>query len=100
MSQEKIKEKIIPHLSFLRKKYHVKKVGFFGSYSKGKETQKSDVDIMVELEYPIGFFDFIRLEDFLGKTLNKKVDLVTRKALKPAIKDEILKEVVYVKKRG
>ncbi len=39
---------------------------------------------------------FIELEEFLGKLIGKKVDLVTKKALKPAIKNEILQEVIYV----
>lgn len=63
------------------------------------ETNKkkgSDVDMLVGFKSPIGFFDFIRLENFLAETLNHKVDLVSKKALKSAIKDEVLRETLYV----
>ena len=56
----------------------------------------SDIDILVELERPIDFFLFIELEEFLSKILQSKVDLVIKKALKPQIKEFILKEVEYV----
>jgi predicted nucleotidyltransferase len=58
--------------------------------------EESDIDIPVEFESPIGFFDFIRLESSLSKLLGRKVDLITRKAIKPAMKEEILEEVIYI----
>lgn len=96
MEQEKIREKIHKQLPLLRDKYHVKKIGIFGSFVRGEQKKGSDLDILVEFESPIGFFDFIRLENFLSNTLHKKVDLVSKKAVKSAVKKEILKEVQYV----
>lgn len=96
MNKDKIREKIGSQLPLLRQKYHVKRLGIFGSVVRGQNRRGSDVDILVEFTSPIGFFDFIRLENFLAETLHQKVDLVTKKALKPAIKDDILKETVYV----
>lgn len=81
---------------FLQTKYNVKTIGVFGSVSRGEEKKSSDVDILVEFSEPVGFFKFIELEEFLGELIGKKVDLVTKKALKPTIGREILKEVVYV----
>jgi len=89
-------EKIQAQLPFLKSKYHVKKIGIFGSFVRGEEKKGSDVDVLVEFETPVGFFDFIRLENYLSATLNKKVDLVSKKAIKPAAKKEIIKEVQYV----
>lgn len=80
----------------LRREYHVKNVGIFGSFVKGHERTGSDIDILVEFAEPIGFFKFIELEEFLSSILKRKVDLVTKAALKPAIKKEVLKELVYV----
>lgn len=71
-------------------------MGLFGSAVRGDDKEESDIDILVEFEEPIGFFDFVRLENFLSKILNKKVDLVSEGAVKPAIRNEILKELVYV----
>ncbi len=94
MSTQEIQEKINSKLPILKEKYQVKRVGIFGSTVRGETG--NDIDVMVEFSSPIGFFDFIRLEKFLSETLNKRVDLVTERALKPAIKKEVLKEMVYV----
>ena len=52
--------------------------------------------MLVEFYEPIGLFQFIELEDFLREKLGVKVDLVSKKALKPRIGECILKEVIYV----
>lgn len=95
MAKELIK-KIHNQLPLLKTKYHVKKIGIFGSFVRGEQKKGSDVDILVEFETPVGFFDFIRLENFLSRALRKKVDLVSKKAIKPAVKKEVNKEVQYV----
>jgi predicted nucleotidyltransferase len=56
----------------------------------------SDVDILVEFEEPIGFFQFLDLEEYLTKLIGIKVDLVSKGALKPIIGEKILKEVIYL----
>lgn len=88
-------ETINEHIEFLRQNYNVKIIGIFGSTARSEQKKYSDIDIIVELSEPIGFLKFIELEYFLSRILKKKVDLVTKKALKPAIKQEVLKEVVY-----
>ena len=88
-------ETINHHLPALKEKYGVKRLAIFGSTARGEATKKSDIDIIVELTEPMGFFKFIRLENELSKILGKRVDLTTKKALKPAIKKEILTEAVY-----
>lgn len=96
MNKDEIRKKINGQLSFLRQKYKVKKLGIFGSVVRDEQRKGSDVDMLVEFTSPIGLFDFIRLENFLKKILNQKVDLVSKKALKSTIKDIILKETLYV----
>ena len=78
----------------LREKFKVKAIGIFGSYVRREESEESDVDILVEFCEPVGW-EFIDLKEFLEQILGKEVDLVTAKALKPQIRDIILKEVVY-----
>ncbi|OGI16656.1 MAG: nucleotidyltransferase [Candidatus Moranbacteria bacterium RIFCSPHIGHO2_02_FULL_40_12b] len=94
--KEKIKEKVRKQLPLLKKKYHVKRIGIFGSFVRGDWRKGSDVDMLVEFESPIGLFAFVEMEDFLSRSLRKKVDLVAKKSIKPAVKKEILKEVTYV----
>lgn len=96
MNKDEIRKKIGGQLPFLRQKYNVKRLGIFGSVVRDQQEEGSDVDMLVEFVSPIGFFDFIKLENFLAETLNQKVDLVTKKALKPVIKNDILKEAIYV----
>ncbi|MBI2019670.1 nucleotidyltransferase family protein [Candidatus Daviesbacteria bacterium] len=96
MNLDKIKDVIQKKMSILESKYDVKSLGVFGSVSRGEEKKESDVDILVEFTVTPGFFKFIELEEFLGGLIGKKVDLVTKKALKPVLKDEILREVSYV----
>ena len=93
---DQVRTVINKHSNFLKDNYHVKKIGVFGSVARGDQKEISDIDILVEFSEPIGFFRFIELEEFLSNAIGKKVDLVTQKALKPVIKEDILKEVVYV----
>ncbi len=80
----------------LKKKYYVSKIGIFGSYARGEAGENSDIDILVEFEKPIGFFKFLELEEYLSDLLEIKVDIVSKKALKPHIGKNILKEVVRI----
>ena len=79
----------------LYKDYAVKEIGLFGSFTDDTFTENSDIDILVELERPIGW-KFFSLELYLEKIFNRKIDLVTKNALKEQIKDIILKQVDYV----
>jgi hypothetical protein len=95
-TKEEILKILKDELSYLNKKYNVRKLGLFGSYSRGEQTPESDIDILVEFEKPIGFFKFIELEDYLTERLETKVELVTDDALKPLVKPYVMEEIVYV----
>lgn len=94
--REKIKGLLDKNKEFLERKYKVKSIGLFGSYARGKLRKGSDIDILVEFSESPDFFEFIRLEKLLESMLGRRVDLVTKRALKPLIKEEILKEAVYL----
>lgn len=91
-----IKNSINLNSDYLSNKYNVKELGVFGSVARGQNNHSSDIDLLVEFSEPIGLFKFIELENYLSKLLGKKVDLVSKKALKAAIKDDVLNEVIYV----
>ena len=84
------------HKKELEEKFGLRKIGIFGSYVRGEQLQDSDIDILVEIERPMGFIKFIKLENHLSQILDSKVDIVTKKALKPYIGRRILQEVKYV----
>jgi len=91
-----IKQTLEFHEKEFKEKYEVKTVGIFGSYLKNEQTQTSDIDVLVEFEKPIGVLEFVGLKNHLSDLLDMQVDLVMKKALKPAIGRRILSEVVYV----
>lgn len=82
------------HMPDLRKRYGVRSLGVFGSYARGEETPRSDLDILVEFAQVPDLFKFMDLEDHLRALLSIKVELVSRKALKGSIGRRILSEVV------
>jgi predicted nucleotidyltransferase len=91
-----IEELLKKNEAILKEKFNVKELGIFGSYVRREQKNKSDVDILVEFYKPPDLFTFIELEDFLTALLGIKVDLVMKSALKPRIKDRILKEAIYL----
>jgi hypothetical protein len=80
------------HLLELRGHYGVHALWIFGSYVRGEQYKKSDLDLLVEFERSPSLFEFVRLERHLGELLKIKVDLVMKSALKPAIGRHILEE--------
>ncbi len=80
----------------LATRYGVERLGLFGSYVRGQQRKRSDIDILVSFNREIDLFDFVDLREYLEARLQHKVDLVMESALKPAIGKRILAEVEYV----
>ena len=80
----------------LRLRYHVRKIGIFGSWSTGRQTDRSDLDLIVEFEQPIGMMAFVHLRALIAERLGIPVDLVTPDGLHPLIRNDVMKSVVYV----
>jgi len=93
---DEIKAILEEHKDTIRDKFKVDEIGIFGSYVRNEQTEESDVDILVTFKEPIDFFIFLHLEEYLSDLIGVKVDLVTKKALKPYIGKEIFKETIYV----
>lgn len=92
---EDIRKQLLQNKKYLKDNYHVKQIGIFGSYVYGKPTKKSDIDILVDFSKPIGL-DFVTLADELELILGSSVDLVSLNALRPEMKKQILKYILYV----
>ncbi|MCW3075588.1 MAG: nucleotidyltransferase [Bacteroidetes bacterium] len=71
-------------------------IGLFGSYARNEETETSDIDILYDFENKYSLFDLIELKELLYERLNKKVDLVSLKYIKPYFKKYILDDLVYL----
>ncbi len=83
-------------MPYLRSKFSIKEIGIFGSFVRRENASDSDLDVLVEFSKPVGLFDFLELEEELANLLGLKVDLVSKKGLKPHIGQHILQEVIYV----
>ena len=93
---EEIKQLLAVHKSELMQKYSIKKIGIFGSYTRGEQTEKSGIDIIVEFKKGYKTFDnYMDLKAFLEELFSIKVDLIIESAIKPNLKPYILKEIQY-----
>lgn len=79
----------------LRQEFPLHGMALFGSTARGDARPDSDVDILVDVDGSIGL-EFITLADRLENALGRKVDLVSRRALKPALKELIEQEAIHV----
>jgi predicted nucleotidyltransferase len=76
--------------------FGVRRCGVFGSFVRSRQTQESDIDVLVEFEPNQKTFDnFMRLAQFLEELFGRKVDLITVESLSPYIGPHILQEVEY-----
>ena len=80
--------------SLLRQRYGVRRIGLFGSCTRGEDRPDSDVDVLVELERKT-FDNYMGLKFFLEDHLNRRVDLVIADSIKPRLRETILQEVEY-----
>lgn len=83
------------HRVALFRKYHLTELGVFGSIARGDNNADSDIDIVIDYEGSMGL-EFVDLADELESILNHKVDLVSKKAIRPKLLDRIKEELVYV----
>ena len=88
-------EKLEQIAPFAKRQFHLKTMGFFGSYATGEAKDDSDIDILVEFSDPVGL-EFFDLQEYLENELHKRVDIVTHAALRPQLKKAILQQVKYV----
>lgn len=78
--------------STLKARFGIEKLEIFGSYIRGEQTEKSDIDLLVTFDKPYSLWQLIDAERYLKRKLRVKVDLVPKESVKPALKQEILSE--------
>lgn len=82
--------------SHLQKKYHLSELGIFGSYARGDFHKESDIDILVDFHKRIDGFEYIRLAHELEDALQHKIDIVSRKGIKPQYLPYVEKSLIHV----
>lgn len=83
-------------MPLLRERFSVRTIELFGSYVRGEQTEKSDVDVLVTELNDVDLFMFIELRLFLKDKLGLEVDLVEKDTVKPRIKERIYEEAIHV----
>ena len=95
LNRDDILNKLRELKPFLKREYSVKEIGLFGSFASDSAKDDSDIDLLIELEKPIGW-KFFSLEIYLEQIFGRKIDLVTKNALREKLKEDILNKVNYV----
>ncbi len=78
----------------MKRQYKAKEIGLFGSFVRQQQSESSDIDILVEFEEEADLLDLMGLTLRLEEELQRKVDVVPRDALRPELRESVLREVV------
>jgi len=90
-----IRAKLADHRDDLAK-LHVRSLKVFGSRARGEARPDSDLDMIAEFSASVGFFELQDVERYLGRLLDRKIDLTTPGGLHPALKSRILSDAIQV----
>ncbi len=79
-------------------KYQVKELSVFGSAARGDLRPDSDLDLLVEFqpEASLGLFEFAGMEEELAVAVGRKVDLVSKRGLKPRVRPSVLRDAIVI----
>jgi len=81
----------------IRSTFGVTRIGIFGSFARGEETKKSDVDILVDFKEGYATLrNFVRLSEYLETLFRRKVDLLTEPSLSGLIRPYIEQDVIWI----
>ena len=74
----------------------VSHAGVFGSVARGEAGAGSDIDVLIDIDgnKAMGVFEYARLKLFIGELLDGRSDVVNRRALKPLLRANILRDIV------
>ena len=100
MKSQKSLQEIISILTSLKevikRDYKAEVIGLFGSYVRGEQRKSSDIDVLVIFLDDASLFDLVGLADFLEEELKIKVDIVPIDTIRKEIKEDVLREAVYI----
>ena len=91
-SLEEIKHKVLTVL----KRHDITRASVFGSFARGEVEKDSDLDILIEFNGEKSLLDLVALKLELEETLRRSLDVLTYKAIHPAIREKVLKEQVTI----
>ena len=97
LSADDIINSLVENKVYLKEHFHGSEIGLFGSFARNEQTEKSDIDILVEFETgtPNLYHVEMELKEFLKKCFEREVDICSKKWIRPLFKPLVLKEAVY-----
>ena len=93
---EEIRAVIEQHRPELKRQFHVDKIGVFGSYARGTQKKRADIDFLVSFDKQISYFTLGGLYEYLKEIMGTDVDVVPREDLRPEFSDSVMKDVAYI----
>ena len=93
LTREEILLTLREQRALLSRRYPIQRLALFGSWARGEAREDSDVDVLVEVDPAIGL-RFVELGDELERALGRRVDLVSRRAIKPSLWQQIEPELI------
>lgn len=78
------------------KAYQITQAALFGSFARGEQTKKSDIDLLIKTNGKMTLFGIFSLQEELEKATLRKIDLVEYGAIKPSLKEYILKDAITI----
>jgi len=98
LEQSQILQYLSSNKKIISRKYHLKKIGIFGSYARNEQTDKSDLDLLVEFQDNTP--DLTDKKEILRKEIQSvfhiPVDICREKYIKPVFRQQILSDTIYV----
>ena len=95
-SLEEVKGQLQALKPTLKKRFKVETIDIFGSYDRGDQTEKSDIDILVTYSEMVDLLLVAGLRRYLRRKLHRKVDVISKEFLNKYIKEQVLEEAVPV----
>jgi len=86
---------------YFEKDGHIRKAWLFGSFARGEDDYKSDIDVMIEVpgDSKFSLFDLAEIQYHLEKLVLKKVDIVMKEGVKPHIMERIKPDLKIIYER-
>lgn len=95
-SLEEIKGLIEQHKPELKRQFHVDRIGVFGSYARGDQKKRSDIDFLVSFNKTINYFELAGLKIYVEEITGLKADVVPIHNLRAEFRESVYKEVIYI----
>lgn len=95
-SLEEIKEIILEKKPELKRRFHVEKIGVFGSYARGDQKKRSDIDFLVTFDKDISLFERADLYIYLQELMGRKVDVIPGRNLRHELRDYVSRDLISI----